>query len=92
MPNENILKKNQLLKKDKDDIIRLLSQTIVSLHTRFFNKKQLADKFSESKLMKTVNNNIKVTKYFNKDCLLNEIKYTTFPRNMKPLKNYYENI
>ena len=90
MPNDSLLKKMDLLKSDKDDIIRLLAQTLVSLHTRFFNNKQYADEFSDSKLLKLVNNKINLAKYFNKDSILEEETYVTFPKNVKPLKNYYD--
>ena len=75
---------------DKEDIVRLLRQTIVSLHSRFFNKNSTLDKDSDAKLINIVNKNIIITRYFNKYTLLKTISYVTFPRNMINLKSHYE--
>ena len=84
------MKKNDLIKQDKDDIIRLICQTIISIHTRFFNRKQNVDKYSENKLIRLVNNNIRVTRHFNKESIMPKITATDFPRNIRNLAQYFE--
>ena len=90
LPNLSLLNKQKLEKMDKEDIVRLLRQTIISLHSRFFNKNSIFDKHCDAKLMNFVNKNIIITRYFNKYTLLKTISYVNFPRNMTNLKSHYE--